>query len=210
MMEVDAQINGLDQKSIEYTDHSMGGNFFVGNGIYSGNISTYFSNPIYVGLNIDYYRNRFVIQFDNYLGFGKTQNILDFTNQDFWDKNDFVLSGMINLSIGFSIIDNDKIMIVPLVGMGFNKLAANLDELYDFKNPFKPIAPHITLGGYIDLRSLKIFKYHPSFNSQDGSYTCPRLSFGYTLPIGQIDYAQFYQGNQLYLSLGIGGLGKLK
>lgn len=199
-----------DDKPILYTDNSIGVNFLIGNGIYTGNISDFFSNPFYVGIHLDYYKNRIVIQFDDYIGFGKTKDDIDYTTQEIWTKNDFVLSGMIDLSLGYCIIDNENIMIVPLSGLGFNKLSANLYELYDFGNKYKPIIPHIKFGCYVDLRFWRFFKSHPSFNTNDGSYSCPRLNFGYTLPIGQIDYSEFYDGNQFYITLGFGGLGKIK
>jgi len=199
-----------DVNSVDYTNNAIGGNFFFGTGIYTGNISDYFSNPFYVGLNLEYYRNGFVIQFDDYIGFGKTQDVIEYTALERWEKSDFVLSGMINLGLGYTIVDNDKIMVVPIAGIGFNKFAADLDELYDFKNEFKPVIPHIKLGGYIDLRAIKLFKDNPSFNTDNGSYSCPRISFGYTFPISETDYSEFYSGSQVYLTLGFGGLGQIK
>lgn len=210
IIKLNSQTTDFDNKPIVFTDNSLGGNFFIGNGIYTGNISEYFSNPFYVGLNLDYYKNRIVIQFDDYIGFGKTKNNIGYTTQEIWDKNDFVLSGMINLSLGYCLIDNDNIMVVPLSGIGLNKLSANLDELYDFGNKYKPIIPHIKLGCYVDLRIWRFFKNNPSFNNNDGSYSCPRLTFGYTIQVGQTDYSEFYDGNQFYITLGFGGLGKIK
>lgn len=207
-LNVHAQTIDQIHEEINYTDKAFGGNFFIGHGVYNGNISSYFSNPFYVGLNLDYYRNRIVIQFDDFIGFGKTKSIIDYTSEEIWNKNKFALSGMINLSMGFSLIESRKIMMVPVVGIGFNKLAANLDELYDFKNIYKPIIPHLKFGCYVDFRSLKIFKNHQSYNSLDGSYACPRLSFGYLWAIRDTEYPQFYNGNQIYITLGFGGLGK--
>lgn len=206
---LNAQAQTIDEinEEINYTEKAFGGNFFAGYGLYSGNISSYFSNPFYVGLNLDYYKKGFVIQFDDFIGFGKTKSIIDYTSDENWDQNKFVISGMINISMGYSIIDNHKIMMVPVAGIGFNKLAANLDELYDFKNTYKPIIPHFKFGCYIDFRSFKLFKNNPSFNSDDSSYGCPRLSFGYFLGARETDYAQFYEGNQFYISIGFGGLG---
>ncbi|MBR9923124.1 MAG: hypothetical protein GYB31_20030 [Bacteroidetes bacterium] len=209
-VKVNAQINEVESKPVLYTDNSIGGNFFIGNGIYAGNISDYFSNPFYVGINLEYYKNRIVIQFDDYIGFGKTIKDIDYGAQEMWDKDNFVLSGMIDLSIGYSLIDNDNIMIVPLSGIGFNKLSASLDGLYDFGDKYKPIIPHIKIGCYFDLRVWRFFKNNTSFNAKDGSYSCPRLTFGYTLPLGQVDYSEFYDGNQFYITVGFGGLGKLK
>tara|TARA_Y100001954_G_C15598818_1_gene496898 strand:+ start:92 stop:772 length:681 start_codon:yes stop_codon:yes gene_type:complete len=209
-VKVNSQTNDSNNKPILYTDNSIGGNFFIGNGIYNGNISEYFSNPFYVGINLGYYKNRIAIQFNDYIGFGKTKDVIEYSTQEIWDENDFVLSGMIDLSLGYSLIDNDDIMIVPLSGIGFNKLSANLDELYDFGNKFKPIIPHIKFGCYVDLRIWRFFKNNPSFNINDGSYSCASLTFGYTIPISQTDYYEYYNGNQFYITLGFGGLGKIK
>lgn len=209
-VKLNSQTNDFGNKPILHTDNSIGVSLFIGNGIYTGNISDYFSNPFYVGINLDYYKNRIVIQFDDYIGFGKTKDNMYFTTQEIWNKNDFVLSGMIDLSLGYSLIDNDNIMIVPLSGFGFNKLSANLDELYDFGNNYKPIIPHIKFGCYMDLRIWRIFKNNLSFNTNDGSYSCPRLTFGYTIPIGRTDYSEFYDGNQFYITLGFRGLMEMK
>ncbi len=207
--ELHSQTTHFDNKSISYTDNSFGGNFFIGNGIYNGNISGYFSNPFYVGINLDYYKNGIVFQFEDQIGFGKTKNDIEYTPQEIWNKGNFVLSGMISLSLGYCLIDNDNIMIVPISGIGFNKLSVNIDELYDFKNEFKPIIPHIKFGCYLDFRTWRFFKNNQSFNDNDGSYACPRLSFGYTKSISNTDYPEYYGGNQFYITLGFGGLGKI-
>jgi hypothetical protein len=199
------QLDNMSIKQTEkYSNHSIGGNFFLGQGIYSGKISNFFSDPFYVGINLDYYTKRLMVQFDDYIGFGKTKQTIHYPNDDVWDGHQFVLSGMINLSIGYCLIDNAKIMIVPLGGAGFNKLSANTDELYDFTNKVKPVLPHLKFGGYIDLKQIKLFKK----NNED-SYACPRLSFGMNIPVGNPNYKEYYDGNQFYITLGLAGLGKL-
>lgn len=205
-----AQTTNFKNKPIKYTDSSFGGNFFIGNGIYNGNISDFFSNPIYIGINLEYYKKGIVIQFDDYIGFGKTKNTIEYSTEEIWDKNDFVLSGMMNLSLGYSIMDNDKIMIVTLSGLGFNKLSANLYELYDFGNSYKPTLPYAKFGCYLDLRIIRFFNNNPNFNSNTESYFCPKLSFGYTVPISKNNYPGFYDGNLIYLTIGFGGLEKIK
>ena len=66
IIKLNSQTTDFDNKPIVFTDNSLGINFFIGNGIYTSNISEYFSNPFYVGLNLDYYKNRIVIQFDDF------------------------------------------------------------------------------------------------------------------------------------------------
>ena len=190
-------------------DYAVGGNFFLGQGLYHGSIAKYFSNPFYFGLNIEFYKKKFVFQFEDYIGFGRIKRNLNANPNTLWQKDNLFIAGMINLNVGYAFMDNETIMFVPLAGVGFNKHATNFDELYDFSNHLKPVIPHIKFGGYIDFRKLRVFRKNSSFNSNDGSYTCGRISFGYHHQIGEIKLSDFYGGNQFYLTLGIGGLGKL-
>jgi len=185
-------------------DYGLGGNFFFGYGIYNGDISKNFSNPFYIGIALEFYKKDFVFQFEDYIGFGITHRAIFNGNDEIWKNKGFVLSNMIHLNIGYSVVDNNAILVVPTIGIGYNKLASSIIGGYNFSDKNKPALPHIKIGTYIDLKRIKLFKNSKAFR-EDGTSPNPRLSFGLNLPIGKTKNIDYYNGTQFYITLGIGG-----
>jgi hypothetical protein len=198
----DTTIRIESEEDIYYEKYkAIGGSFFVGYGNLNGNISQFISNPLFIGMNIDILRQKFVFQIDDYIGFGNTKMTLNLSNNEYWNKNKFTLHGILGGNIGYSLIDSESIKIVPLVGVGVGILTTNLINT----NDYEPLLPYYKLGCYIDLKSLKLFRNNISFN-YNNSYTCARLSFGVNSSIGKPKYDTFFKGSMIYITIGMGGL----
>jgi hypothetical protein len=190
-----------DKESVN--NNAVGGNIFLGYGYLVGNISDYVSNPIFIGINVEYHIRKLVLQYDGYLGFGKVNETMEFPNDLKWSKNKFVLHTTGRANFGYSLIVNKYFKFVPISGIGFNSLRSTFFVSTD-KLDIEPIIPIYNLGCYIDIKSLRLFKNDTSFNFMD-SYTCIRLSLGLISPIGRQRYDEFYNGRMIYFTIGMSG-----
>lgn len=189
------------------SNKALGGNIFLGHGIYNSNISKYFSNPYFIGINIDIHRKNFVIQVDDYIGFGKTKQTLTFSDQKEWKENKAALTFMFGGNLGYSIIDNKHIKLVPLAGINATLLSSTfLTTSENSEN--EPFLPYYKIGFYIDFKSIVILQNHIRINNVDENYTSLRLSFGLNSPIGNPKHSEFYKGSMFYVTIGMAGLSR--
>lgn len=185
---------------------AIGGNIFLGYGKLNGNISNFITNPIFIGLNLDFHINRIVIQIDDYIGFGKVKKTMEFPNNLEWSKNKTALHFMGGGNLGYTFINSKSIIFVPLAGIGFDLLSSTfMVSSENQKN--EPFIPYYKLGCYFDIKSWRLFKNNFSFNYSD-SYTCVRLSFGLNSPIGKPKFEEFYNGSMIYFTIGMGGFSR--
>ncbi len=187
--------------------NAMGGNIFLGHGIYTGNISEYFSNPYFIGINLDIHRKNLVIQIDDYIGFGKTKKTLTFPEGKEWKENKTALSCMFGGNLGYSIIDIKNIKLVPLAGINGTLLSSSIFTTSE-NSKNEPFLPHYKIGFYIDFKSFVLLQNHIRVNDMDENYTSLRLSFGYNAPIGSPKYSEYYKGPMFYFTIGMGGLSR--
>lgn len=184
---------------------ALGGNIFLGHEIYKGNISEYFSNPYFIGANLDIYRRNFVIQIDDYIGFAKTKQSLAFPEQKEWKENKMALSFMIGGNLGYSIIENKYIKILPLVGVNSKLLTSTFFTTSEnIEN--EPFLFYYKIGFFIDFKSIVLLQNHIRINDVEENYTSLRLSFGFNSPIGNPKNSEYYKGSMFYFSVGMGGL----
>jgi hypothetical protein len=156
---------------------AIGGNIFIGTANLNGNLATYFSNWYFVGINVDFHRNGFVFQIDDYIGFGVTKRNLEFNSEQKWRKGKAALSFMAGGNVGYSLINNKNIRVVPLAGINFNLLSSTFFGSSDFSE-HEPFLPYYKLGLYIDFKSFVLLQEHVRINNADESYTSLRLSVG--------------------------------
>ena len=202
--EMEKEFANMEKHAHKYEYKALGGNFFTGYGLLNGNISEYFTDPFFIGMNIDIIRQKFVIQIDDYIGFGKTKKTMEFPDDLEWSKNKAALHFAIGGNFGYTLVNSESFKLVPLAGIGFYGITSKiLDSNYNTLN--EPLFPYYKLGCYIDVKSLRLFKNNYSFNYGD-KYTCIRLSFGINRQIGIRKYDSFYQGNMMYFTIGMGGL----
>jgi hypothetical protein len=209
----DKTVDDNDSLNIELQDEylpekykAIGGNIFLGYGMLNGNISNYFTNPTFIGINVDFHRQRLVIQIDDYIGFGKVKKTMEFPDDLEWSKNKAALHFMLGGNLGYTLLNSESFKFVPLAGIGFDLLSSTfLGSSENQEN--EPFLPYYKLGCYLDIKSLRLFRNNYSFN-YDESYTCVRLSFGVNSPIGKPKYDEFYSGGMVYFTIGMGGLGR--
>jgi len=206
----DKTIGDKDSLNIELQENlpekykAIGGNIFLGYGMLKGNISDYITNPIFIGINVDFHRQRFVIQIDDYIGFGKVKKTMEFPDDLEWSNNKAALHFMLGGNLGYTLINSESFKFVPLAGIGFDLLSsAFLGSSENQKN--EPFLPYYKLGCYFDIKSLRLYRNNYSFN-YNGGYTCVRLSFGLNYPIGKPKFDEFFSGSMFNFTLGMGGL----
>jgi len=185
---------------------AIGGNIFLGYGKLNGNISSYITDPIFIGINVDIHRQRLVIQIDDYIGFGKIKQTMDFPDELEWSENKAAIHFMLGGNLGYTLINTNSIKIVPLGGVGFDLLSSTFMGSSDNQEN-EPFLPYYKLGCFFDIKSLRLFRNNYSFNYDDG-YTCVRLSFDLNTPIGKPKFDEFYKGSMLYFTIGMGGLSR--
>ena|GEM_PF-2527999 len=205
--EIGDEFENLKNQKYEVEKYkAAGGNIFIGYGLLNGNISEYFTNPFFIGINVDFIRQKMVIQIDDFIGFGRTKKTMEFPNDLEWSENKVALHFVGGGNFGYTIINSESLKFVPLVGVGINGITAKFLVSND-NSLNEPFFPYYKIGCYMDIKSLKLFKHNYSFNYED-SYTCIRLSFGIKRQIGTRKYESFYQGNMVYFTIGMGGLAR--
>jgi len=178
-------------------------NIFLWYGKFNGNLSNYFTDPVFLGLNIDIYKNRVLYQIDDMVALGTTltKKTMTFPSQLEWKKgtSSECVTGGIN--IGYEIIDNKLFTIVPLVGLGiFGLSSGNANNIDN-----EPTNWSYKVGFFVDCKSLALSRK----NTSDGYY-CIRFSVGLTSPINHTIYPEYYQGSMMTFSIGIMGRGNIK
>lgn len=199
-------IEYFDSTSIP-SDKAIGGNIFLGKGFLSGNLSKYFSNPFFVGINIEIHRKNLIIQIDDYIGFGKTSQTLTFENQKTWEIDDKAFHFMFGCNLGYNLIDTKNIKLVPIGGMGVNLLSSRLLGSSD-NSSNEPFLPYLKIGMFMDFKYIALLQEHIRINNFDHNYTSLRLSVGYAPVIGKPKYQEYYGGSIFYITLGMGGLSR--
>ena len=203
--EIDDEFENLERQKYEVEKYKAEAvNIFYGYGLLNGNILKYFTDPFFIGINVDLIRQKMVIQFDDYIGFGKTKKTMEFPDDLEWLKNKTALHFIGGGNFGYTIINSESFKFVPLVGIGYNIITSKIFISND-NSLNEPFFPYYKIGCYIDMKSPKLSKNNYSFNYKD-NYTCIRLSFGMKNQIGTRKYKSFYQGNMIYFTIGIGTL----
>ncbi len=183
------------------TRFALGINLFLGNAIFQGNIAKHFTNPYYVGFQINLYFGRVVFQLDDYVGICKVKRTMTFPEQLQWAKGKNAGSVVLGVNLGYSFIERRKINMTLFNGVGTNLMLG-------IKNPGnsanEPSLPYYKVGCHIDFKSLTIFDDHVRINNADVNYASLRLSFGYNIPTRTPLYVGYYAGSMMYVSIGIG------
>lgn len=187
------------------TSHkAIGGNFSIGYGIYNHNIKNYFTNPILLGLDIDLHNRKRIIEFGGVLGLGMSTQNMDFPDETTWEKDNAFAMFKIGASIGYSIVDNRTFLIAPVAGLSLGAQMAVFMNSEAASN--EPFLPAYKLGFIYDIKPWAILDDHYRLNDKDISYTSLRISAGVYVPIGRPKYDEFFNGNMVYITIGMGGL----
>lgn len=178
-------------------------NWFLWYGKFTGNLTNYFTNPAFIGLNIDVYKNRILYQIDDMVAFGTilTKKTMTFSN-NFEVKNHVSTDCATgSLNIGYELIDNDYITLVPLAGAGVFSVSSSNNA----NTNYEPTNWSYKLGVFIDCKSLATSRKNTPDN-----YHCIRFSLGFTSLINNTIYPQYFKGSMISFSIGIIGRGNIK
>jgi hypothetical protein len=142
----DNQFSDFVRNNIRYqwekTNFSIGGSLFGGAGFYTSEMNRYFSFGALLGteININFWRVNSYFRY--YFGSGKAQTTFDYDNIT-WNKNQKIYSGSSEISIGFTLIDYEKIKVSPSYGISWLTISQN-NEYESTKNNQKD--PSIKIG----------------------------------------------------------------
>ncbi len=202
-MHIEGRSYQLYDSKVQARNFAIGGNLFLGYGVFNGNISNSFTNPFYVGIQVDFYYKRFIFQLDDYIGFCKVKKTLPFPDSLEWAQNESAFSVLFGGNIGYAFIDKEALTITFLTGMGANFMTSLFKETDNSKN--EPTLPYYKVGCYFDFKNVVISGDHIRINNSDVYYASLRLSLGFNYPISNPDYPQYYDGSIFYVTIGMGG-----
>ncbi len=203
-LRLDSIIKKVELSERASSTKGIGGALFLGRGFYRGNISGYFNDPYFIGLQLDFHKRKWVFQIDDALLFSKVKQDLLFTPDKQWKKGSAAFGVVLTGNIGYTIIETDKYKIVPLAGIGFTALSSRILGTSQ-TDKYEPILLTYKAGAYIDLKSIPLIQ---SRYVDPDYYTCLRVSFGINGNIGTPRYSNFYGGPMAYISIGLGSLSR--
>lgn len=191
--------------NFEPSKWGLGFEFFSGYGIFSGELAEMYNNHGVLGVAFDIEYNRFTLYLRNYIGFAKTKQ--DRENAGIaWSKDSPAQMFFPEASIGYTVIENDKIKLSPYAGIGaadISPITTDLEQRPELEKLEVGFSPSYTVG--VNLNIKLGWKVDPFLTiRQDKSYWFLRLRYGYTMP--QFNDYPMHSGNVHQLTIGIGGL----
>lgn len=184
---------------------AFGGSAFIGYGFNFNNISSYFTNPILGGITLDFHFKKLLFQAETKVGFGKTKKEMIFSDGYIWEKDEFTFSVHPSLKIGYSFVDNQHILLTPTIGVGTKTITSNF-LFTEEHSTYNPLLALCKIGVFIDVKSLLFMQIQIRINNKEVNYISLRLSVIYDVVIGKPKYTDYFYGNMLYFTIGLGGL----
>ncbi|TBW27580.1 hypothetical protein [Gramella sp. KN1008] len=181
----------------------FGFEFFSGYGIFNGEISDQYNNHAPMGVALDVEYKNFTLFLRNYIGFSKTLRDREF-DQGTWEKGAAVLVFLPEASIGYSVLENDKLKLSPFAGIGaaaVSPITADVEKRPELEDLQIGFSTAYTLGVNLNM---KLGWETGTLIPNEKTYWFVRLRYGYTIP--QFDDYPGYNGNVHTLTLGIGGI----
>jgi hypothetical protein len=183
----------------------LGFEFFTGFGMFTGELSEMYNNHGVFGLAFDVEYNKFSLYLRNYIGFAKTKQ--DRENSGvIWSKDSPAQMFFPEASLGYAVLENDKIKLSPFAGIGaanIGPVTTDLEQRPELEELEVGFSPFYTIGLNLNLKLG--WKVDPFLTlRQDKSYWFIRLRYGYTMP--QFNDYPMHGGNVHQLTIGIGGM----
>jgi hypothetical protein len=182
--------------------NGFGSSISLGYGLNFNQIADYFSNPFLLNVSMDFLINKFFIQVEGTFGLSKTKKEMVFEEGKTWAKDKAVLSGHYTLNFGASVLDNRFLLLLPNAGIGIKTMTSNLIFGKDISSN-EPLLPYYKFGVFFNFKPL-IISNHIRINNKDIKYSCFRLGINFEGVIGKPSYSEYYNGNMLFFTLGIG------
>lgn len=178
--------------------------FFTGYGMFTGELSEMFNNQGVMGVSFDVEYQKFTLYLRNYISFGKTKQDQE-KNGVVWTKGSQANTFLPEASIGYAVVDNDKLKLSPFAGIGgasISPVTVDVEENPELEDLEIGFSPAYTIGVNMNLKlgwNTSMLTFRP-----DKSYWFVRLRYGYTMP--QFNDNPLYNGNIHQLTIGLGGM----
>lgn len=168
---------------IKYSPTRNGGGCFINLGkfLFTGNLSSYYKQPTFVGFGFDMVRNNWVYQLDIAINFSKSKTDMPSDNE-LWPENSKAIGGYAKLGLGKYVLDNQRLALAPLAGVGIFGMDPNTSS--DEAAKYKGAGIKTSFAGSIGfMGDLKFKPRETDFNNFSGFYAIQRnftsLRFGY-------------------------------
>lgn len=188
------------------SDWAVGMDIFSGYGILTGELSEQYSNPVFLGIGFDVEYQKLTMFLRGYVGIGTLKKDRDFS-MGIWEKGASANISKLELSLGYTLAESEKIKLSPFLGIGLAEITAPQPDID--KNPGLDEAevkmfPAYTLGLNLNLKlGWDTGSYYMYNMPKDKSYWFFRVRYGYTLPqFNEVGHT----GNFHHITIGLGGI----
>ncbi|CAM4232071.1 hypothetical protein [Gillisia limnaea] len=184
---------------------AFGFEFFSGFGMFTGELGEMYNNHGVFGVAFDVEYNKFTLYLRNYIGFAKTKQDRE-NGGVFWSKDSPAMMFFPEASLGYAVVENDKIKLSPFAGIGaanIGPVTTDLEQTPELEALEVGFAASYTLGLNLNIKLGWDTNYLLT-NNDDKSYWYLRLRYGYTMP--QFNDYPMHSGNVHHLTIGFGGV----
>ena len=181
--------------------HPMfGGSVGIGYELLSGNMSNYIKNPFTLPITFDMLYKNLLIQVNLDAGYSKLKSSINFPDGLSWNKGDNAWHNYVGGNIGYGIINNDHIIISPVIGYAYKYISKTWWATSD-------ITKHEPEGNYLNVAAIVDFKLKKMENGNNkgkyAGYSGLRITIGSYIELGDTrPYPQYYNGSTFYFSIG--------
>lgn len=185
---------------------AVGMEFFSGYMHLTGGLSEQYKNSAILGFDFDVEFKKLILYLRGSVGISSLKKDREFST-GYWEKGSTANIGLLEVSMGYALIENNKIKMSPFVGIGGAEVSApqvDIDEYPELKQAKVGMSTAYTVGLNLDFKLGWDASSHLLYNvPQDKSYWFIRVRYGYTMPqLNEVGH----NGNIHHITIGIGGL----
>ena len=178
--------------------------FFTGFGMFTGELLGMYNNQGVFGISFDVEYQKFTLYLRNYIGFNKTKQDRE-AEGVLWQKGSESQTFLPEASIGYAVLENDKIKLSPFAGIGAASISpttVDVEERPELEVLEVGFSPAYTVG--LNLNIKLGWDVAPLLShGDDKSYWFIKLRYGYTMP--QFN-EPLHNGNIHQFTIGFGGM----
>lgn len=191
----------------EASKWGLGFEFFSGYGVFTGELGEMYNNHGVLGVAFDVEYQKFTLYLRNYIGFAKTKQDRESAGV-LWPKDSPAQMFFPEASLGYAMIENEKIKISPFIGIGAANVGPStveVEERPELEALDVGFSPSYTVG--LNLNFKLGWEASPLLSMrEDKSYWFARVRYSYTLP--QFSEYPLHSGNVHSITIGLGGMAR--
>ncbi len=189
------------------SNFGLGSTLFIGSCSFTENLGDNISGGMPIGGIINAAYKNLILDFQ-FTGSLISRVKQDFTFKELWEKNSRTTLAFGSLNLGYAIINNDKMMITPSIGMASTNISSYVraedGEAINLKIDNTPVLHTSITFDYKLKHKIHISEYKDRLISEfDNTYWIFRLKAGFITPNFEDDNNVF-KGNVFYVGAGIG------